>query len=81
MKIHPLCNLKTRTDLGRTLGKNLLGDKLVRPVYKFVKLVTETSSKVQEPKTYDEAINDLIHENRWQEAIDEELWNLNTHQT
>ena len=43
--------------------------------------MTETSSKVREPKTYDEAINDPIHGNRWREAIDEELGNLDIHQT
>ena len=47
----------------------------------FAKSVTETSNKVQESKTYDETINDPIHGNKWRKAVDEELWNLDTHQT
>ena len=51
-------------DLGGTTGKNP-SDGLVRPVYlEFAKSVTETSSKVREPKTYNEVINNLIHGNR-----------------
>ena len=50
-------------------------------MYKFVNSVTETSSKVQELKTYNEVINNPIHGNRWWEVIDEELWNLDSHQT
>lgn len=42
---------KPKTDLGRTIGKNLLGEQLVKPMYEFAKLITETNSKVQEPKT------------------------------
>ena len=80
MRIHPPYNPKSRTDLGGTSGKNL-ADGLVRPAQKLAKSVTETSSKVQEPKTYDEAINDPVHWNRRREAIDEELWNLDSHQT
>ena len=52
---------KPRTDLGETIGENPLGERLVRPTYKFAKLVTETSSKGREPKAYDEAINDPIY--------------------
>ena len=70
-----------RTDLGETTGKNP-SDRLVRPAQlKFAKSVTETSNKVREPKTYDETINNPIHGNRWKEVIDEELWNLDSHQT
>ena len=36
---------------------------------------------MREPKTYNEAVNDPIHGNRWREAVDEELWNLDAHQT
>ena len=50
-------------------------------MYKFAKSVTEINSKIQEPKTYDEPINNPIYENRWRKAIDEKLWNLNSHQT
>lgn len=52
---------KPKTDLGRTSSKNPMGDGLVSPAHKFPKLVTKTSSKVQEPKIFDEAINDYIH--------------------
>ena len=45
MKIH-LCDLKPRTDLGGTLGKNPLEEKLVRLRYKFAKSTTETNRKV-----------------------------------
>lgn len=64
IKIQLFHNLKPRIDLGGTLGKYLLRDELVRLAYKFAKLVIETNSKVQEPKTYDEVINDLIYKNR-----------------
>lgn len=63
MRIQSL-NLKPRIDLGGILGKNLLRKQLVKPIYKFAKSVTKTSSKVWEPKTYNEAINDFIHNNR-----------------
>ena len=36
---------------------------------------------MRESKTYDEAINDPVYGNRWREAINEEFWNLNSHQT
>lgn len=68
-----------RIDLGVISGENSLGDGLVRLAYKFAKSVTETSSKVCESKTYDEAINDPIHEKKWHKAVDKELWNLDTH--
>ena len=73
MKIYPLCNPKSRTDLCGISGKNLPEDGLVRPAYEFAKSVTETNSQVQESKPYDEAINDPIHGNKWREAIDKEL--------
>lgn len=79
MKIDLSHDSKPRTDLDRTSGKNLLEDKLVKPAREFVKSVIETNSKVQEPKTYNEVINDLIHRNRWRKADDEELWNLDAH--
>ena len=68
---------RPRTDPGGTSSKNL-SDGLVRPAQKLAKSVTETSSKVREPKTYDEAVNGLINRNRWQKAIDEELWILDS---
>ena len=72
---------RPRTDLGGTIGENLL-DRLVRPAYiEFAKSVTETSSKVREPKTYNKTISKSIYGNRWRKAIDEELWNLDFYQT
>ena len=64
---------RPKIDLGGTSGENPSAEGLVRPVREFAKSVTETSSKVREPKTYDEAISNPIHGNRWREAIDEEL--------
>ena len=68
---------RPRTDLGGTSGKNP-SDGLVRPAQELAKSVTETSSKVREPKTYNEAVNNPINGNRWQEIIDEELKNLDS---
>lgn len=62
---------RPRINQGRTSGKSLL--RLVRLACKLAKLMTETSSKVRKPKTYDKAINDSIYSNRWQEATDEKL--------
>lgn len=57
-----LVQLKPRIDQGGIIGKSLV--RLVRPMHKFAKLVTKTSSKVCEPKTYNEAVNDPILGNR-----------------
>lgn len=73
MIIHIFCDSIPKTDLGWTLDKNFLGDRLLKLVNKFAKSVTETSSKVHEPKTYNEAINNPIHGNKWRKAIDKEL--------
>lgn len=43
--------------------------------------ITEYSSKIHEPTSYEEATNDPIHGRRWREAIEEELQNLENHQT
>lgn len=72
---------KQKTDLGGISGKNFPVDRLVKLVCKFAKLIIKTNSKMRELKTYDEAINNLVHKNKWQKAIDEEFWNLNSHQT
>lgn len=45
----------------------------VRPTRKLAKFLIETSSKVHEPKTYNEAINNTIYGNQWREAINKEL--------
>ena len=41
--------------------------------------ITECSSKIRKPTSYNEAINDAIHGRRWREAIEEELQNLENH--
>ena len=59
-----LVTQKPRTGLSGTIGEKP-PDRLVRLVnLKFAKSVTETSSKVRELKTYNEAINILVHGNR-----------------
>lgn len=74
-------NPKLRTHLDGISGKNPLRDRLVRLVYTFTKSITETSSKLQEPKTYNKAINHPIYRNKWHKAINEELSNLDAYQT
>lgn len=80
IRIYLLHNQKPKIDLGRTIDKNS-ADRLVKPAPEFTKSVTKTISKVQKPKTYDRIINDLVHENKWQKAINKELWNQDLHQT
>ncbi len=43
--------------------------------------ITEYSSKIYEPTSYEEATNDPVHGRRWREAIEEELQNHENHQT
>ena len=54
---------KPRIDLGTASGKNL-SDGLVRPAQELAKSVTETSSKLCKPKTYNEFINNPINRNK-----------------
>ena len=42
---------------------------------------TEISCKVYKPRTYDEAISDPIYGRQWREALEEELQNLEQHNT
>lgn len=42
-------------------------------MHKFFMLMTTINNKMQEPKTYNKTINNPIHKNRWQKAIDKEL--------
>ena len=72
---------KPRTNLGGTSGNNPPAEGLVKLALEFAKSVPKTGSKVQESKTYNKVISNPIHENRWWEAIDKELWNLDLHQT
>lgn len=43
--------------------------------------ITKTCSKIYELKSYDEAVNNLIHSQRWRETIENKLQNLENHQT
>lgn len=43
--------------------------------------ITESNSKIHKPGLYDKAVNDPIHGRRWQEAIKDELQNLENHHT
>lgn len=81
IRIDLFYNPKLRTHLDEISGKNSLKDRLVRLMYKFAKSITETSSKLQEPKTYNKAINHPIYRNRWHKTINEELWNFDAYQT
>lgn len=62
MRTYPQ-DLKSKTDLGGIVYENFLEEELVKPIYEFAKSVTETSSKKQEPKTYDQTINGPIYSN------------------
>lgn len=43
--------------------------------------ISEASSKIHEPTSYEEAISDLIHGRQWKDAVEEELYNLESHHT
>lgn len=43
--------------------------------------LTETNSKIHEPKLYNKVIDDLIHSYYQKKAIEEELQNMENHQT
>lgn len=43
--------------------------------------MAESTNKIYEPNTYDEAISDPIHGRRWRKVIEEELQNLEDHHT
>ena len=43
--------------------------------------ITKIASKIYKPASYDEAVNDPFHGRRWKKAIEEELQNLESHQT
>ena len=61
MKIQSLLYPKPRTNLVGIKNKNSpVRERLVRPIYRVAKSVTKTSSKVQEPKTFNKVINDFI---------------------
>lgn len=60
-------------DVYKISSKNLLKNGLVKPTSKLIKSITMTSYKIQKSKIYDEAINDLIHENSWYKIIYKKL--------
>lgn len=43
--------------------------------------ITEANSKIHEPGSFDEAVNDHVHGRYWEEAIKERLQNLEKYQT
>lgn len=55
---------RPKTDPSGTSGKNPSVEGLIRPVCGFAKLVTNTNSKIREPKTYNEIIHNSVHRNR-----------------
>lgn len=57
-------NPKPKTNLEKISSKNFLGNKLVKLAYEFAKLFTKTNSKMREPMTYNEAINNTIYKNK-----------------
>lgn len=70
---HNQLSQRPKIDLDRTSSENSPGKRLVRFAYEFAKSVIKISSKLQEPKTYNKIINNLVYKNIWQEVIDEEL--------
>lgn len=64
--------IRLRTDLGMGLS--------IKFACKLTKSMTETSSKIHDPKTYNKAIHDLKNGNRCRKAIGKKLWNLDSHQ-
>lgn len=52
---------KLKTDLDRTSSENF--EVLVISIREFAKSIIENSSKMREPKTYDEAISNLVYGN------------------
>lgn len=70
MKIYFSYNVKLKTDLNRVSSKNVFKDKLIKLIYKFVKLIIEINNKVRKPKIYNKAINKPINENKQYKIID-----------
>lgn len=63
------------------VGDGLEEDENQSKEYEVVMSMTKSSSKIHEPTSYNDAINDPIYGCRWREAIEEELQNLENHQT
>ena len=43
--------------------------------------ISEASSKIHKPTSYKEAISDPIHGRQWKDAVEEKLYNLESHHT
>lgn len=43
--------------------------------------ISEASSKIHEPTSYEDAISDSIYGRQWKDAVEEELHNLESHHT
>ena len=41
--------------------------------------ISEASSKIHEPTSYEEAIFDPIHSRQWKDAMEDKLYNLESH--
>lgn len=63
MRIDLSLDLKLRINQNEISSKHFT-NKLVNLMQELTKLVTKNNSKIQEPKTYNKAINYLIHENK-----------------
>lgn len=71
---------ESRSNQGKISGENS-SNRWVQPAWELVKSVTQTNSKMREPKTYNDVINNLLHRNICQKAINEEFWNLDSYET
>lgn len=71
---HNLLQIRLDRSHNLTMSKtNISIGSGVKPAHKLVKSLTETSNKVHKCKTYNEAIDNLIYENKECEAIDKKL--------
>ena len=73
MKTQLFQDQELKIDQNEIINKNYLRNRLISLTYKFAKSVTKTCSKVRNLETYDKAISDLIHCNRWRENVNKEL--------
>ena len=64
-----------------TCWDHMIGRSCDQDITEVAMSMTETSSKIHKPKSYDKAINNSIHDRWWREVIEKELQNLKNHQT
>lgn len=67
--------------LTRTMGDVIKVNKSQSKDHKIVMIIIESSNKIHKPKLYEEAVNNPVHRQQWREVIEEELQNLENHQT